>query len=158
MRVAALALVHDRAHAVAGDRARDEHHVAAVAEPRDALAAERERLDPQLELVAALRARRAAPRALGGRLDAHARRHARQQLQQRLLRVAAVLGLIPDALARAVQHLGGDLLAGVRGQVVHRERARRGGVEQRVVDAVVGQRGAPLGAVASSPMLTHTSV
>ena len=40
----------------------------------------------------------------------------------------------------AVEHLGGDLLAGVRGQVVHREGAGRGGVEQRVVDAVVGQR------------------
>ncbi len=30
-----------------------------------------------------------------------------QQLEQRLLRVAAVLGLIPDALARAVEDLGG---------------------------------------------------
>ncbi len=67
-----------------------------------------------------------------------------QQLEQRLLRVAAVLGLVPDALARAVEDLGGDLLAGVRGQVVHRERARRGGVEQRVVDAVAGQRRAAL--------------
>ncbi len=70
VRVAALALVHDRAHAVAGDRAGDEHDVAAVAESRDALAAERERVDRQLQLVAALRARRALrPR---GSLDAHA--------------------------------------------------------------------------------------
>ena len=148
MRVAALALVHDRAHAVAGDRAGDEHDVAAVAEPRDALAAERERLD---------RAARARRRAAGARdrlavtvggggaaRRVHARRASTQQLEQRLLRVAAVLGLVPDALARAVEDLGGDLLAGVRRQVVHRERARRGGVEQRVVDAVVGERAAAL--------------
>ena len=58
--------------------------------------------------------------------------------------MAAVLGLVPDALARAVEDLGGDLLAGMRGQVVHREGARRGGVEQRVVDPVARQRGAAL--------------
>ena len=63
VRVAALALVHDRAHAVARDRAGDEHDVAAVAQPRDALAAEGERVDAQLELVAPLRARQGAAEA-----------------------------------------------------------------------------------------------
>ena len=67
-----------------------------------------------------------------------------QQLQQRLLRVAAVLGLLPDALTRAIHHLGRDLLAGVGGQVVHRKRPRRRRIQQRVVDAVVRQRLTPL--------------
>jgi hypothetical protein len=57
VRVAALALVHDGAHAIAGNRAGDEHDVAAVADSRDALAAERQRFDLQLELVASLRSR-----------------------------------------------------------------------------------------------------
>ena len=57
MGVAALALVHDGAHAVARDGAGDEDHVAALAQARDALAAERERLDVELELVAELGAR-----------------------------------------------------------------------------------------------------
>src|SRR5664280_2269744 len=58
VRVASLALVHYGAHEVAGDRAGDEHHIATVAETRDALAAEGERLDAQLQLVATLWARR----------------------------------------------------------------------------------------------------
>ena len=82
-----------------------------------------------------------------------------EQLEQRLLRVPAVLGLVPDALALAVEHRRGDLLARVRGQAVQRERARRGAVEQRVVDPVGGERGAALAAVASSsPIETQTSV
>ncbi len=52
--VVALALVDHRAHAVAGDGARDEHHVAALAQARDALAPVGERIDRQLELLAAL--------------------------------------------------------------------------------------------------------
>ena len=67
VRVAALALVHDRAHAVARDGPGDEHDVAAVAQPRDALAAEGERIDAQLELVSPLRARRGE----GGDIDSH---------------------------------------------------------------------------------------
>ena len=50
---------------------------------------------------------------------------AQQELEQRLLGVAAVLGLVPDALALAVEHLGGDLLAGVGREAVQRDRARR---------------------------------
>src|ERR1700685_2658441 len=68
-----------------------------------------------------------------------------EHFQQRLLRVPAVLGLVPDALARAVEDLGGDLVAGMGGQVVHGERAGGGGVEQRVVDAVGAQRAPALG-------------
>ena len=52
--VVALALVHHRAHAVAGDGAGDEHHVAVLAQPRHALAAVGERVDGQLQLLAAL--------------------------------------------------------------------------------------------------------
>src|SRR6202034_4211613 len=54
MRVAALALDHLRAHAIPGNGARDEHDVATVAKPPTALAAVRERLDLQLDLLAAL--------------------------------------------------------------------------------------------------------
>ena len=56
VRIASLALVHDRAHAIARDRSSDEHHITAVPEPCDALSAEGERVDPQLQLVAPLRA------------------------------------------------------------------------------------------------------
>jgi hypothetical protein len=42
--------------------------------------------------------------------EATARRSGDQQLEQRLLCVTPVLGLIPDALALAVEDLGGDLL------------------------------------------------
>ncbi len=54
MGVVALALVHHGAHAVAGDGAGDEHHVAVLAQPRHALAAVGERVDRQLQLLAAL--------------------------------------------------------------------------------------------------------
>ncbi len=52
--VGALALVHERTHAVAGDGAGDEHHVTVLAQARHALAAVGERVDGQLELLAAL--------------------------------------------------------------------------------------------------------
>ena len=67
-----------------------------------------------------------------------------EQLEQRLLRVAAVLGLLPDALALAIQDLGRDLLAGMGGKVVHRERPGRRRVEQGVVEAIAVERGAAL--------------
>ena len=52
--VGALALVDERAYTVAGDGAGDEHDVAVLAEARDALAPVGERVDGQLELLAAL--------------------------------------------------------------------------------------------------------
>ncbi len=52
VRVAALAPVHDRAHAIAGNGPGDEHDVAAIPPARDALAAEGERADRQLQLLA----------------------------------------------------------------------------------------------------------
>src|ERR1700722_12221166 len=55
MRVTALALVQDGPHTIAGNGAGDEHDVATVAEPGDALAAEGQRVDLQLQLVTALR-------------------------------------------------------------------------------------------------------
>src|SRR5439155_15578114 len=54
--VRALALVNHPEHAVAGDRDGHEHDVAALAEPRDALAAEGERLHLQLDPIARPRA------------------------------------------------------------------------------------------------------
>ena len=53
LRVGPLALADHRPHAVAGHGAGDEHDVAVGA--RDARAAEGERVDRQLQLVAALR-------------------------------------------------------------------------------------------------------
>ena len=86
--------------------------------------------------------------------------YSNEQLEQRLLRVAAVLGLVPDALALAVEDLLGDLLARVRGQAVQRDRARRGAVEQRVVEPVgrerLAARAPPV--ASSSPIETQTSV
>src|SRR5204862_6421658 len=45
-----------------------------------------------------------------------------QELEQRLLRVQAVLRLVPDDALRAVDHLRGDFLAAVRRQAVHEDR------------------------------------
>src|ERR1700754_2971079 len=67
-----------------------------------------------------------------------------EPLEQRLLRVAAVLGLLPDALPVAVEDLGGDLLARMRGQAVQGDRVGRGLVEQRVVELVGRERGTAL--------------
>src|SRR3954462_5502326 len=64
--VVALALGDDRAHEVARDRVADEEHVAAVG-ARDARAAEGQRVDAQLELLPALRARWAGGGGGGGR-------------------------------------------------------------------------------------------
>src|SRR5438874_12094747 len=47
-------------------------------------------------------------------------RSAEQELQQRLLRVQPVLGLVPDRRALAVQDPGADLLAGMGRQAVQR--------------------------------------
>ena len=51
--------------------------------------------------------------------------------QDRLLGVPTVLGLVPDGALRAVDHLGGDLLAAVGGQAVQHDRVRVGVAEQR---------------------------
>src|SRR5688572_25351409 len=66
-----------------------------------------------------------------------------EELEQRLLGVTTVLRLVPDPLPRPVEDLRGDLLAGVRGQAVQGERARRRQVEQGVVDAVLAEGGTP---------------
>src|SRR5262249_30256199 len=71
VRVAALAPVHDGPHAVAGDGVGDEHDVAALAKARHALPPVRERLDPQLQHLAALGTARAF------RLLQHAHAHGR---------------------------------------------------------------------------------
>src|SRR6516165_8121278 len=56
-----------------------------------------------------------------------------QRLEQRFLSVPPVLGLIPDSLALPVEELFGDLLAGMGGQAVKRDRVRCRFVEQLLV-------------------------
>src|SRR5918997_393192 len=68
-----------------------------------------------------------------------------QVLQQGLLGVPPVLGLVPDALPVAVQDGLGDLLPRMSGEAVQGERAVAGAVEQRLVEAVGGERLAPGG-------------
>src|SRR5215212_8015936 len=73
-----------------------------------------------------------------------------QPVEQRLLGVPAVLRLVPDPLAVAVEDLGGDLLTGMRGEAVQRDGPGRGRVEEGVVEPVRRERlaaGAGLGLV-----------
>src|SRR5690242_20428359 len=53
-----------------------------------------------------------------------------------LLRVEAVLRLIPDHRLRSVDHAGADLLAALRREAVHEDRVGLGGGHQPLVDAV----------------------
>ena len=83
-----------------------------------------------------------------------------QSRQQAPLRVHAVLRLRPHAALRAVDDLGGDLLAPVGGQAVQEDRASGAALlMQRVVDreALRTPAGAP-SASASWPIDVHTSV
>src|SRR5262245_10203794 len=61
---------------------------------------------------------------------------AEQQRQQRLLRMQAVLRLVPHGRPRAVEHVRRDLLARVGGEAVQNDRVRAREAEQRVVEAV----------------------
>src|SRR5215471_2912298 len=61
--------------------------------------------------------------------------------QQRLLRVQPVLRLIPDDTGRAVDHLGGDLLAAMRGQAVQHDRAGRAEGQQLGAELEGSERG-----------------
>ena len=63
-----------------------------------------------------------------------------QQLQQRLLGVQPVLGLVPDRGALAVERVRRDLLARVGGQAVQRDRARPRAVKQLIVQLVGRER------------------
>src|SRR4051794_13278159 len=62
-----------------------------------------------------------------------------QQLEQRLLRVTAILRLVPDALASAVEDVRRDLLARMRREAVQGEGAGLRAVQQRVVEPVGGE-------------------
>src|SRR3954471_12712511 len=66
-----------------------------------------------------------------------------QHLQQRLLRVQTVLGLVPDGGAASVEDLGADLLAGVGRQAVEDDRALLGDGEQIGVELERGEVGEP---------------
>ena len=69
-----------------------------------------------------------------------------------LLHVPAVLGLVPDHAARALEHLGGDLLAAVGGQAVQRDRVGGRVREQGVVEL---PRGEHLGACLGLGLAAH---
>src|SRR5882724_9102666 len=65
-----------------------------------------------------------------------------EKLHQRLLGVQPVLGLVPDHALRPVDHLGGDLLAAVRGQAVHEKRVllrhfHHGGVDLPILEVAL---------------------
>ena len=82
-----------------------------------------------------------------------------QEFQQRLLRVQAVLGLVPHYALRAVDHLGGDFLAAVRRQAVHEERvALRRASSSRASTCQSWKSRLRASFSASKPMVVHTSV
>src|SRR5215218_767865 len=62
-----------------------------------------------------------------------------EHLQQRLLRMQAVLGLVPDGGLLAVEDLGGDLFAGVGGEAVEDDRTVLGGGEEVGVELERGE-------------------
>ncbi len=57
----------------------------------------------------------------------------------------AVFGFVPYATLRAVDHLGGDFLASVRGEAVKEDRVRFGPLHEAGVDRVAGKRLLALG-------------
>src|SRR5687767_13948456 len=63
-----------------------------------------------------------------------------QELEQRLLRMQAVLRLVPDGALRPVDDLGGDFLAAMRRQAVHEERVLFRRAHHLRVDLPVAKR------------------
>ena len=79
--------------------------------------------------------------------------------EKRLLGVQAVLRLVPDRRALAVEHVLGDLLARMGGQAVQHDGVVARLRQQIGVDPVGREQLAPpLGVALVVPMLTHTSV
>src|SRR5262249_21733434 len=78
--------------------------------------------------------------------------------EQRFLGVKAVLGLFPDHALRAVDHLGGDLLAAMRRQAVHEERFALSGLHHLGVDLPVLKSRLRASFSDSNPIEVHTSV
>ena len=72
--------------------------------------------------------------------------------------VHAVCRLAPDDAVRALDHLGGDLLAAVRRQAVQHDGVGRGLLDERLVDGEAGEGGAPVARSSSWPIEVHTSV
>src|SRR5919109_1677110 len=67
----------------------------------------------------------------------------KKALEQRLLRMEAVLGLVPDGGTLAVEEVLGDLLAGVSGKAMEHDRALGCRREQLRVHLVGSEIGAP---------------
>ena len=85
------------------------------------------------------------PGALGRRAQGGLRHRLLQEPgDDRLLGVAAVLGLVPDDALRAVEDVGVDLLAPVGRQAVHDDRVGRRVGHQLGGDGVVGEHRQPL--------------
>src|SRR4029450_11771118 len=77
---------------------------------------------------------------------------ASQELQHDgLLRVQAILGLLQEGAALAVEHGVGDLLAAMGRQAVHHERGRLGEAEERIIDLVAAEGLEPLLALGLLP-------
>ena len=86
------------------------------------------------------RSRVAASRARAARPPRRGRRSRDDEREQRLLRVEAVLGLVPGGGLRAVEHLLRDLLAVVGGQAVEDDGVVGRACDERVVDREAGER------------------
>src|SRR4029079_4363203 len=88
-----------------------------------------------------------------------ARRLRDHEREQGLLRVQAVLGLVPDGRPRPVEDVFGDLLAVVGGEAVEDDRVVVGEADERLVDAEPGPVAQPaLALVLLGPSLPHRGV
>src|ERR1041385_6574498 len=64
---------------------------------------------------------------------------AREDRQDCLLRVEAILGLVENGFLVRLEHVGGDFLARIRRQAMHHERARLRELEHACVELVRGK-------------------
>jgi len=71
------------------------------------------------------------------------RRSSHEELEQRLLAVEPVLGLIEDDRRVGLEHFSGHFLAAMGRETVHEERAGLGERHQLIVDLEGGEDAAP---------------
>ena len=159
--------MHHRADAVAGNGPGDEHHVAALAEARHALAAEGERLHLELELVAGRAAAGAPPALRPGAPRSRGATGARVALAGRVRAAARAAPSVRGGGSRPAPRSAGARRRGPRprsprrggraGRASRRRPRRpRPAARRRACSAASARRRSS--ASSSSPMLTHTSV